>query len=263
MPTDAEFEFQFRWAEIAADGLHSSADKLEARDQALEQKLADGFGSCAIEFNYTYRWFQILNEDEAVQIALLDARDQALEQAIIDSGGCVLELPYRWSQLVSGMARGEAWAFDCAEDNDRVIEDRFSSCSCASGIVTGAPYSDGTANSDTYVFPVDGTISEFRIQATDCIPETTWYILVSSGREIDITTLTGGDFDCVYDLTTNTLSGTFPPDASVIDLFNGIVFSGQIMSFNVSASGPFATLNPFQLSVTYSGGSAVLEWFNV
>lgn len=129
-----EWEYHYRWAEMAGS-LAEMADELEARDQALEAHLRDGYGSstCFIQFEYQYRWAQILAQPQDVQIALLEANMEALEQAVTDAGGCPLEFPYRWAQFLPGLAEGEDWAIACAEENDRAIEARFNECTCAPG----------------------------------------------------------------------------------------------------------------------------------
>jgi hypothetical protein len=139
----AEWEFTTRWAEVADRGLQHSVELLEARDVALEQKLRDGYGtSCFVDFEYPYRWETILTHPEAMQISLLDMRDTALEQAVNAEGGCRLELPYRWAQILPGMVEGDLEAFACAEENDRTIEGRFASCSCGK-VVSGSFNSTG------------------------------------------------------------------------------------------------------------------------
>lgn len=264
MVSDPEWQFSQRWAQIIELDV-VAAELLDAKDRELEAKLLAGYGgSCTLLFEYPYRWAQIIREDPLTQVSMLTTRDVSLANAVSTQGGCPLELPYQWVEILPLMLDGDVDGFMLAEENDRVIESRFAGCSCAVGITTGASYSDTVANSDLYTFPADGTITEFRIQASDCTPNCVWYFNITGGTEVDIYSVTGGDFDCVYDLVTETLTGTFPGDTTVFDTVSTSVTTGQQLRFNVSSDGPtFATPNPFQLTVVYSEAAAVLDWFNI
>lgn len=85
------------------------------------------------DFLYNYRWAEILNKDPDTQIAMLEARDRELEQYFLFGGRCPLELPFRWSQIMPGVAAGEQWAIQALEENDRAVEAMFGECNCGSG----------------------------------------------------------------------------------------------------------------------------------
>lgn len=158
-----EWEYTYRWPQIAGS-LTDWVEELEARDQSLEDHLAQGYGlsTCFIQFGHQYRWSQILQEPLEVQAELLEANMQALEQAVADAGGCTLEFPYRWAQFLPGLTEGEDWAIACAEENDRAIEERFNQCTCGGGIAaTGLRWNDAIVDGAfaQYIMPEAGTIA--------------------------------------------------------------------------------------------------------
>lgn len=139
------FEFSYRWSQIAATGLANSVDILEARDQALEQHIADF--SCMAEnpykWGYPTRWSQLVGLNEADQVALLEERDRSLEQFFFMNGSCPIEMPYRWDQVLPGLIRGESWATACLEENDRTVESIFDTCTCGGlNVVFRTPVGD-------------------------------------------------------------------------------------------------------------------------
>lgn len=64
----ALFEFQTRWADLVEGGLASKADELEARDQALEQFIADfscgGSGGAGWVLRFTSNGVEHIGEQE-------------------------------------------------------------------------------------------------------------------------------------------------------------------------------------------------------
>lgn len=219
-----EWEYHYRWAEMAGS-LAEMADELEARDQALEAHLRDGYGSstCFIQFEYTYRWADILAQPQDVQIALLEANMQALEDAVTAAGGCPLEFPYRWAQFLPALAQGEGWAIACAEENDRAIEARFNECSCGavgiesirvSGVLSGDPtFAEyGFETDNTLSTPISILFNSIVISEGD--PEDTSYTLTLYHDGFAFFTeplISGADTGTTYDIGTpeNFLEGDF------------------------------------------------------
>jgi hypothetical protein len=270
MPGVPEWEFTYRWADISLVGLTLGVEFLEAKDQALEKKLRDGYGgSCQVNFEYPYRWDQILDRDLATQISMLEMRDSALESAINGVGGCTVELPFRWTQILPGMLENETYSYMLAEENDRVLESRFGGCSCATGITTFADFSFDGGISEEYFFPFDGTLSDFHIEALGVSANTAWRInIFNSGFSLlarfIVTMPTGGNIDAILDLNDLSITGTYPGDTVTSSTGTGdpAVVAGSYFQFDVTSSSFTATPNPFQLTAQFMGEEATLTWFN-
>lgn len=217
MPQAPEWEFHYRWSEVAADGLVAAVDRLEARDVELEEKLRLGYGeSCAVDFQYQYRWPQIIERPLHEQIIMLESRDTALELAINQEGGCRIELPYRWDQILPGMLEGDLWAFSCAEENDRTIELRFASCTCGKPVADSSLYLFGSRTqvsmtSTSYV--MDETGSNFHF--------TQGAVVATSGgpSTLKFQAFIGGVWVDKYSTTVS---------AGAYQLLNGVTFAGTI-----------------------------------
>lgn len=121
-------------------------------------------------FKYQHRWAEILQAPTTEQISMLEARDRELEAFFNMDGRCGLHIPYRWDQIWEALKAGESWAIACAEDNDRVIESLFASCSCGGSTITfmSAP---GTSFAQYASFSVPYDLTILSATASASFPE--------------------------------------------------------------------------------------------
>lgn len=249
MVAQSDFEYTYRWA----DGL--DVDALEARDQALEQHLLEGYGSsCFVDFEYPYRWSQILSASSpAEQIQLLEHNMTALEHAVTAAGGCTLEFPFRWSQFWEALVAGESWAVGIAEENDRAIEFRFGRCSCIEGFLI----SSGSNSCELFetvgeVLAGSGTLVETVLEGNNSFGSWEVHLQLNDVTEDTITLPSG-----VFDFTEAISIPYVDSDVYTAELVSTFDFGANTITFTSASLDTIVTSNnitdtPIGSAFTYS-----------